>query len=188
LDNVKTELQKVIALWKSNYDGRPSCPKALGYKLDHKYTDANLQFNHLKGTDQVRLEYLREICGRNGFSVFLANVELARYGECYQQFDESCWRELYFDAVNGTAPEIHGIDASEESIHLTVIVDLDGSEILTNVPLDDDIFVQAEPFDQDPDEEDWSGPTGNEGVSATHFYRTTVSSPLLQPRQELSNE
>ena len=43
-------------------------------------------------------------------------------------------------------------------------------------------FIESDPLDGKPDSEDYSGYTGKEGVSATHFYRKTVCHPgALQP-------
>ena len=157
----KMELQTVIASWKSGYnEGEVGCPIALAYLLDHKYTDASLQLRQLKGNDQLRLQYLQEVCGWNSFTVFLASLERIICGECCEQYEGDDWRE--FKAVNA------------ESLRLTVVVDLEGAIILRNIPIDECSIVQDEPFAGDPDKENWSGPTGNEGMSATHYYYRTV--------------
>lgn len=181
LGNEKTELQNIISSWKTCYDeDREGCPNALAYMLDHKYTDANLGSSQLKGEDQLRLQYLSDVCERNGFSVFLSNLVRRIQGDCDEQYEEEAWRDLYFQALDGEADTLHSIqEVTEESLRLTLVIDLDGNNIIRNIPLDECIIVQDEPFAGDPDEEDWSGPTGNQGVSATHFYHRTVSSTQL---------
>ena len=66
-------------------------------------------------------------------------------------------------------------DAEDEWLGLHHIVDLEGTKQLDNVPLNELQIVQEHPFAGDPDEEDFSDPTGNSGVSATHCYRRSVS-------------
>jgi hypothetical protein len=173
-DSKKRELQEIISAWKTSLDNRSDgCPVALAYMLDHEYTDFSLEVGWLKGDDQVRLLYLQDACRQNDFSIFLANIEHIVYGQCGDVCSE--WRDLYFQAIEGWAQEFHSIgDVIEESLHLTVVYD-DNVIMLRDIPLDKDDIVQPKPFSGDPDEEDWSGPTGNEGVSATHFYHSTVS-------------
>jgi len=56
---------------------------------------------------------------------------------------------------------------------------LDGTEVEKDLSFDEELFIQADPFEnEEPDDEEYSGFTGNEGVSATHFYHRTVSSVL----------
>jgi len=60
------------------------------------------------------------------------------------------------------------------------VVELDGREVAKDMECNEkEMFIQTDPFEEvEPDDEDYSGFTGNEGVSATHFYRRTVSHPL----------
>jgi hypothetical protein len=67
-------------------------------------------------------------------------------------------------------------DIENEWLYLNHIVDLDGTKLFDEIPLSESQIVQEDPFAGDPDEEkDFSGPTGNSGVSATHYYRRSVS-------------
>jgi hypothetical protein len=86
-------LQKFIASWKASYDeDEHGCPNMLTYMLDHKYTDANLQYEQLKGNDQLRLQHLKEVCTEKGFLVLLANLERVMEGEC--QDEDYHWNEF----------------------------------------------------------------------------------------------
>jgi hypothetical protein len=54
-------------------------------------------------------------------------------------------------------------------------VELDGTEVAKDLEFDEESFIQVDALaDEDPDDEDYSGFTGNEGVSTTHFYHRTV--------------
>ena len=155
------------------------CPEVLAYKLDHKYTEANLKLDHLKGSDLLRAQSLKEVCDKNGLSVFLGLAERRVHGKCFEEDEDEDWRELYYQAVNGDAPKIHDIDPSDESFCLRTVAEPEGTPIIFNLDLDEDILVQSDTFEANPDGEDWSGPTGNEGVTATHIYRGTVG-PTVQ--------
>jgi hypothetical protein len=54
---------------------------------------------------------------------------------------------------------------------------MNGNLVTEKVNINEEDFLEENPFkDKKPDDEDYSGFTGNEGVSATHWYRDTVSS------------
>ncbi|KAI9712170.1 MAG: hypothetical protein M1812_007008 [Candelaria pacifica] len=59
------------------------------------------------------------------------------------------------------------------------VVELDGSEVAKELTLGEYEIVQKDPFAKGPNNEDFSGWTGNEGTTATHYYRSTVA--LLMP-------
>jgi len=75
-----------------------------------------------------------------------------------------------------TSGDIHDIvEEFDSSICLKKVVDLEGSTIAEGLDFDEDYFMKEDPFDGlEPDDEDYSGFTGNEGVSTTHFYHHTV--------------
>jgi hypothetical protein len=69
------------------------------------------------------------------------------------------------------------IDVCDEKLLLKHVVDLNGVRVAHDLSIDENNFLEDFPFeDRDPDDEDYSGFTGNEGVSATHWYRDSVSS------------
>jgi hypothetical protein len=60
------------------------------------------------------------------------------------------------------------------------VVDLNGVTVAEDYSINETDFVEDFPFDdRDPDDEDYSGFTGNEGVSATHWYRDSVSNCII---------
>lgn len=176
-DKKRAELQGIIKGWKTNYDDHTDgCPEVLAYMLDHKYTDANLGVANLKGQDLIRVRYLQDVCSQNGFSVFLVNVERQVSGTCDSQYDDVEWCELYERAVDGLDEDHHSLGSVESDYYyLTTVVSLQSSVTLRYVPMDEGNIVQQNLFSDGPDKEDWSGPTGNQGTTATHFYRSSVS-------------
>lgn len=60
------------------------------------------------------------------------------------------------------------------------MVDLDGHVLGQGITIQEDDDGQEDPFERDPDDEDYEGYTGNAGASATHWYRDTVSERHLK--------
>ena len=82
--------------------------------------------------------------------------------------------EDYMDG--GSLCKFHELEeVYEKHISLKQMVDLDGHLLAQEVDLDEGTIVQEDPFERDPDAEDYEGYTGNAGASATHWYRDTVS-------------
>jgi hypothetical protein len=171
------ELEDALLFWKDNYKGNASdCPTVLAHVLEHLYTSGTLSYAGLKGGDCVTGLCLSELSKKHGFLFYLAKLELRLSGECGNEDNEQSWRELYEKACKNMEPDMHEItEVTEEYVKLRRIVELDGSKLLDRVPFDESQIVQDDPFPSDPDDEDFSGPTGNAGVSATHFYHRSVS-------------
>ena len=148
---------------KEHVDKYISVPPNLAFLFEHQYTDASLSFNGLKGNDHQVAAVLRKISSEYGFCFYLTSLERTVEGGC----DENEWGY-------GDYHEI--IDEIDSAVTLNRVVDLNGSEIATDLDFDQNNFIQSDPFeDLEPDDEDCSGYTGNEGVTTTHFYRRTVS-------------
>jgi 2OG-Fe(II) oxygenase superfamily len=146
-----------------------TCPTAFVYMLDHEYTNAELSFTRLKGADQERVAEVRKACEKTGFSLFLASVVKSQTGsvDAYGYEDDSDY--------DGPPRKIYDIE--ESSLVLSRVVEPEDLTFAEDVDIqvdDDDIFVQEDPFHDDPDHEEISGYTGNEGATATHLYRRTV--------------
>ncbi|KAK2764503.1 hypothetical protein FQN54_009198 [Arachnomyces sp. PD_36] len=184
-ENKKAALQKIISTWKDINDRKPSeCPGGLVYMLDHSYTKANIGFNQLKGQDMIRVRYLQEVCGQNSFSVFLVNIERVVVSHCEGEYTEDDWPELYERGVRDVEGYIHRTDMPErEKISMALVLRPDDTIKLQDVPLNRKDIVQRRAFPGNPDKEDWEGPTGNEGVETTHYYRKSAA--LLIPNNRI---
>lgn len=121
------------------------------YILDHRYSEANLTYERLKGRDVFIGRLLKESCAEQGFVFLLANVTKTIFNAESEYEEDHEW-----------------------DLALTNLVKLDGREFLSKVDMVEDEIVQDSPFDRYPDEET-SEETGNEGVDATHFYHNSVS-------------
>jgi hypothetical protein len=154
--------------WTSTEVGE--CPLSLLYKLDHKYSDAELSFARLKGPDQAQVAELRKACEKIGLHIYLANIEQRDTGIIT---DSDYFSKDEYRGLRGQRHDI--IEESLDSTYsLSHIIDPTERVFARKVEIDETIFVQEEPFDSEPDEEDFEGYTGNEGACATHIYRETV--------------
>ena len=154
-------------------------PKSLAFLLEHKYTDASLRYANLKGHDHQVASYLRKICDETGFCFYLASFRREVFGGCDDNGPFEKKRVRFHELI----------EEIDRETYLTRIVDLEGTEIDINLQIDDEILIQECPFDKvDPDDEEYSGYTGNEGVSATHFYRRTVRTPMKLSTRKLTQD
>ncbi|CAO1599663.1 hypothetical protein XANCAGTX0491_003378 [Xanthoria calcicola] len=177
------ELGKILRHWNKSREKAQRYPtdepEALVYKLDHKYTDANLKFRALKGLDKVKAEYLRETCADAGICFYLASMELRKEGSTEE--DSFARRGYYNDTDDSDTDDYkrggnHALeDILEGKLALKRIIDLDGNVLAQDLSLDEDIIVQDDVFERDPDDEAYEGWTGNAGATATHWFRDTVS-------------
>ena len=179
----KQELSRVLRDWNRTMEKEHrhgiDLPPALVYKLDHKYSDANVKLQALKDLDRVKAQYLRETCADAGVCFYLASMEFKKEDhteeDSYEEHD-------YNDDSNDSDGDdrYHGgnhalEDISKERLVLKRIINLEGDVLAQDLSLDQEAIVQDDPFDRDPDHEDYEGWTGNAGASATHWYRDTVS-------------
>lgn len=177
-DTQKNELENALTFWKDNYTKHASdCPKLLVYVLEHLYTTFSLSYSRLNGGDALKRQCLAELCGKHGFEFFLAGLEFEVEGLCDgENNDEGAWKDMYWSSVRNEEPETHTItEVEDERLSFSHIVDLEGTKLLDTAPLSKSQIVQEDPFSGNPDDEDFSGPTGNCGVSATHYYNRSVS-------------
>lgn len=157
-------LRATFRTWKEASEADEDLQMPVATLFEHKYTDASLQFDGLKGKDKGVGELLRDVCDEFGFCFYLANFEKTVEGGC----DEN-------DYVGKRG--VHEIDElCDSSTTLLKVVELDGTEVGKNLNFDDERHMdKSDTFQRiHPDEEDYTGYTGNEGVSTTHFYRRTV--------------
>lgn len=72
-------LDRILQAWSQDLHGVDSPPKLI-YRLDHSYSQANLNGSALKGVDALRVAVLRPIAEKHGFKVGLAHLKLQLTG------------------------------------------------------------------------------------------------------------
>ncbi|KAF2140233.1 uncharacterized protein K452DRAFT_319763 [Aplosporella prunicola CBS 121167] len=75
-------------------------------------------------------------------------------------------------------------DVIEDSIVLSNVLDLSGTTVYPQMNVNKNRILQYKPFSRDPDDEENSGFTGNEGITETQWYRDTAL--VIVPRSELA--
>lgn len=150
-------LKPLLVAWEKQL-GKPSAlsPYFL-YKLCHQYTKDNLRLQTLKGSDHRLVVSMHGAAQNTGVKLYLANMERV----IVRDDEDRHWggtREVY-----------------EDEITLTNIVDLTGGSAGGSMIIDKTRILQGTDYeDLDPDDEEHSGYTGNEGQTATLWYRDTV--------------
>lgn len=175
-----TDLKTIFNRWRKDLSkGFPH--ERLMYILDHQYTEANLKAYTLKGRDAVIGQYLEAACADTGFRFYLANLEQMVSGGAAE--DDYCYSTRYgyhYGRYDSPPPRLAGRfheieDECDREVKLKYLVDPEGDKIGEDIEVDEEDILQSDPFARDPDDEDYEGFTGNEGASATHWYRETVS-------------
>ncbi|KAL9580360.1 MAG: hypothetical protein Q9212_004541 [Teloschistes hypoglaucus] len=174
----KDKLGTVFAAWgrgikKQNADA----PNFLLYQLEHEYTEESLKTNALKGLDKLKADCLNDVCSQNDVGCYLASCEKMESGGCagdgynrYDGYDDD--EEEEDDDDDGP----HFIeDVLDSSLQIKRLVDLDGDLVGRDIDVNEEDFIQDEPFAREPDHEDYEGYMGNSGQDATHFYYDSLA-------------
>ncbi|KAI2618492.1 hypothetical protein GGR54DRAFT_158036 [Hypoxylon sp. NC1633] len=159
------ELRRVLQLWSQEVSNGLRGPSPLYYILDHKYTEANISYRGLKTNDRIRTECLLKICAELGFDLFLTTMEREEFG---------IPDDHYYDGY-------HELDfVVDRSNKLKAIFELTGNRLTSDVEFDEDDILGEDPFDDEPDEENYTGFMGNSGPEAMHWYR--LSALIIVPQ------
>jgi hypothetical protein len=173
-------LRQLLKQWQSHI----SSSKGTSYNrvihlLDHEYTEQGLRLQSLKGKDLDVVRALYEACNSTGFLCLLASCEKKVYGECENDYGYGSRYRRYGSEDSDSYHDI--VDVCDTSLCLNRIVDINGKLVAEGIDINEEEFLEDDPFKgRTPDDEDYSGYTGNEGVSATHWYRDSVSSTYSQ--------
>jgi hypothetical protein len=157
------------------------------YLLEHKYTQSNLSIESSKGADRLRAKELSSISDDYGYTLYLASLEREVMGQAdeddsghnFSETDDDD-EDQDEDDESGNSSQYSGDsyhriwDVCSEDITLTRVVDLEGHEVLKDIPIEEQDIVQVRPFKRKPNKSEYEGYTGNEGASATHWYKDTV--------------
>ncbi|KAK4456763.1 hypothetical protein QBC42DRAFT_237836 [Cladorrhinum samala] len=194
LDSLRTALRAWLESQGPNdHDHEPGF---LYYLLDHTYTEANLSLHSLKGADQTRMQCLKDICQDQNVTLLLGVIEKEQTGGCEEIWDDNDpYGEWGYDDEDSDADDSDDsddgnvdddwhsfVDIIDTDISIKRLVTTDGSTLREGMTLVDGELEENllqdhdDPFHKaERGEQDYSGFTGNEGVSATHWYRMTVA-------------
>ncbi|KAJ9651861.1 hypothetical protein H2198_008893 [Neophaeococcomyces mojaviensis] len=150
LTNVLQAYNKAVNMAKND-----SFPPYLIYRLEHKYSRHGLTIKGLKGDDEKRIKRLNAVCEKIGFDIYLGSVKktLHRDDDCDDEvFDRDEGFE-YINGIDGTAIDV------KPTYSKRYVINTDGYET----------------EDEEADEEEHAGYTGNEGCPAEYIYRDSVA-------------
>ena len=165
LSKNKLLLGQAFQHWAEDLSHDGDCPTLMVHQMNHQYSQSSLSYNNLKGIDAAKAECLQDASSKNGFVCFLGMTQHSEEGEC--DGDDDVMPGSRFHWINGTL--------TEELTHLVRLLSLDGTCLCSeDIQLEKQNFLSEEPWDRLPEDEDYTGETGNEGISTTHFYKDSV--------------
>ena len=183
LDDHKQNLDRVLALWREQDleigSRSENSYEKLVYILEHEYSEANICLDNLKGKDQLRARNLLEACQDQGFCLYFAHFEYSLSGGVDEYEDNPDW------GYRRNSADYHEIiDETDAEWRLQTIFQYDGKQIAADVTLEEEDLLENTDFTGiEPDDEECDGWTGNEGCTATHFYRRTCAVIVLKTRR-----
>jgi len=148
-------VERIFRKWsKGGYDGG-DFSGTIVYLLDHEYSEASLEFTALKGKDAALVSNIRRAAENQGISLCLGLLECEMDGDA----------DVYgSDDGYGRSPQMELVHEKEYSIK--GLYDLDGDLAKGRNPIsldpDHDMIPRDPGFeDQDPDDREFQGYTGN---------------------------
>ncbi len=143
----------------------------LAVLLDHEYTQAGLSYDALKGVDRTKADVLFEGARRAGCDAYLALVTFWETGSAEPTGDDHPYSRYGYDAYDDGGEHEMG-EVFDESLTAEHFSDVDGKRLdFGRIPLEQDEIVSEEPIGQgEPDQEDFEGYTGNEGMTLERWY------------------
>ncbi|KAG9518309.1 hypothetical protein KCV07_g5717, partial [Aureobasidium melanogenum] len=172
--SAEQKLRGILTEWNKISKNASGEADRIIYQLDHKYTDASIRLQTLKGSDLLKAQRLFSVGNQMGYALYLASLEKQVHGSAESGYHG--YRSRYDDEEEGSDGEFHAIeDVLEESLTLTRVVDPDGLVVITDLAIEEEDILQEEPYeDRDPDEHEYEGWTGNAGATSTHWYKDSA--------------
>jgi len=147
-------VEKVFHKWyKGGYDGSGS--DSIVYLLDHEYSGASLEFTALKGKDAALISNIKGVAEKRGISLHIGHLECEMYGDADVYGPEDEW---------GPPPKMEEVHEMEYTID--GLYDLEGDLAKgghsIEITPESDMIPQDPGFEeQDPDDKEFEGWTGN---------------------------
>ncbi|KAH9810911.1 2OG-Fe(II) oxygenase superfamily [Teratosphaeria destructans] len=143
-------LGQALASWSALLTAENQIQSAI-YMLEHRYTDASLRIDTLKGPDLAKAKAVQHFAAQNGLVLYLASME----------------KYILYDGDEE--------DELDSSLKLDRLVDVGGRKFAGGISIDEEEIISCDPYDgRDPTEQTHEDYTGNAGATSTHWYRDTV--------------
>ncbi len=182
-------ISKLLDDWRKEEDRQ-----MIAVILNHRYTQANLSMDTLKGVDRARAEVLFEAAEQADCVAHLALVTLWQSGEAEGGYDAYSYRGGYRryhrsdfegeDDFDETGDDYEMGEIYDYSLSANHWSDYQGKKVaLGEIRLDEDDIVSEAPLDYgDPDSEDFEGFTGNAGMTLERWYHRAAI--VIWPRDK----
>jgi hypothetical protein len=173
------EVALLLRQWGDTKQPGSELPRKLAVLLDHKYTQAGLTFDALKGLDRARANVLFSAARDASCDAALALVTYwesgaAEYtgGGGYDRYDRrhrGYWRK---DDEEEDSSEYAMGEVFDETLTAGNFSDAEGNQLsYGEIPLQDAEILSKHPIREgQPDEEDFEGFTGNAGMTLERWY------------------
>jgi hypothetical protein len=166
-----SQLQQVLRQWSDEniwYTDIEDEVDFLCHYLEHEYTWDSLCLPRLVGNDLQVVSRVARAAKRTNFVVYLGTFERKRVGDCEEDESEYGYHD---DSV----PEFREENEISDEWVLQRVVALDGTDVAEDVEIGSHYMVDPKILESlKPDDEEFSGWTGNEGAYTTLWYRRSV--------------
>ncbi|KAF9648913.1 hypothetical protein BDM02DRAFT_3128680 [Thelephora ganbajun] len=161
-------VEKIFHKWKKGGYDEPDFSGTIAYLLDHQYSDAGLEFAALKGKDAILVSNIQGVAEKEGICLRLGLLECEVSGDADVYGSDDGWGPPpRMEVVHETEYRIEGLYDLEGDL-------AEGEDPITLNP-EFDMIPQDPGFqDEDPDDEEFEGYTGNEGAPMKYWYRRSV--------------
>jgi hypothetical protein len=174
-----TAIGELLGQW-----GRADSPQKLAVTLDHRYSQAGLSIDTLKGVDRARAEVLFEAAEQADCVAHLALVTLWQSGSAeggYEDYSYGRGRRYHWsdddedeeeENYDETGSQYEMGEIYDSSLSADHWSDRHGKKVqLGEIHLDEDeIVADAALDDAEPSQEDFEGYTGNAGMTLDRWY------------------
>jgi len=170
-----SQLRSTLSCWVHTWssaairDVHINLPSHLVYLLEYDYTETDLGFDQLEGTDRQRVAALTDMLEQTKTACYLCTMEKKVYGGMADLED---YDGYYPPAADND--DHHDIDdVYDEELCFTHMIELDGTLIASYINIKMKDLVQPNPFEgRDPNEEE-SEPAiyYHRDAATTHWYR-----------------
>jgi len=159
-------VERIFRRWKKGVYDFPDFHGTISYILDHQYTEAGLELAALKGKDAALVSNIRGVAEKQGVSLLLGLLEYEVSGDAGDNGG--------YDSESDSTPGMGIIHEQEYTIQGLYDLEGDLAEGMYPISLNPeyDLIPEDPEFDdQDPDDQEFEGYTGN--VSFCPHTRTT---------------
>lgn len=178
--NVIYSLAKILSDWYVSQETRK-----LALTLDHRYTQAGLTLDGLKGIDRARAKVLFTAADQADCVAHLALLTFWEHGSAVEEFnDYSRSRRNWNNDEDASDVEHEMEDVFEHSLTVNHWLDGQGRKVnLGEIGFDEDEVVSVTSIDDwELSEEEFEGYTGNAGMTLERWYHRAVI--VIWPRKQ----